>query len=171
MKLIRQIALATALTIGAFSVVTYTSCSKDNCKDVVCKNGGTCNSTDGSCTCKTGYEGTDCGTLSRDKFVGSWSGVDNCSNPTSTVTVTLTVATSTNDIQALVTNPGGFGGTITITGTMTSANVLSFTSQTVGAGITLTGTMTWNSSNSMTFAYNATDATGTQTCSGSYTKN
>jgi len=170
MKLIRQIALTTMLTIGAFSVVTYTSCNKDKCKDVVCNNGGTCNTTDGTCSCKTGYEGADCGTLTRAKFVGSWTGTDYCTNPSDTVGINLTVGTATNDVQATVTNAGGFGSTVTITGTVTATNIITFTGQSVATGVSLSGTITLNTSNTMTFAYTVVDNTGTQTCSGNYTK-
>lgn len=53
----------------------YTSCSKkeedkDPCENVSCLNGGTCS--DGTCTCATNYEGSDCGTLMRGKFVGNY---------------------------------------------------------------------------------------------------
>jgi hypothetical protein len=68
MKSFKQIALSAFLTISAFGAVVYTSCNKDECKDVVCQNGGTCS--EGKCTCPTGYDGTNCETKSRDKFVG-----------------------------------------------------------------------------------------------------
>ena len=74
MKKIRQIALGAILSVSAFSAVLYTSCSKDACKDVTCQNGGTCS--DGNCTCVTGYEGTNCETASRTKFIKQWSASD-----------------------------------------------------------------------------------------------
>jgi len=52
----------------AFAAVTYTSCSKDKCKAVVCAYGGTCN--DGVCTCVSGYEGVQCEVITRDKYTG-----------------------------------------------------------------------------------------------------
>ncbi|MBN8671717.1 MAG: calcium-binding EGF-like domain-containing protein [Chitinophagales bacterium] len=166
MKSIRNVALSALLTIGAFSAITYTSCNKDECKDVVCKNGGTCAA--GVCSCPTGYEGTNCETVSRDKFVGNWSGSDACTS--GTYTIALSVAKSTNDINALVNNPGGFGGTVQITGTVTGKNTLSFTNASVGGGRTLTGSMTFNG-NAMTFAYTVTPATGSaDVCNGTYTK-
>lgn len=76
MKQIKQIALSVILTISAFGAVVYTSCNKDECKDVVCQNGGTC--TEGKCTCVTGYEGTNCETKSRDKFIGTYAGTEIC---------------------------------------------------------------------------------------------
>lgn len=74
MKSIRNIAFSVLLTLGAFSAVTYTSCNKDECKDVVCQNGGTCNDTDGSCVCTTGYEGTNCETAVRTKYFNTYRG-------------------------------------------------------------------------------------------------
>lgn len=71
MKSIRNIAFSVLLTLGAFSAVTYTSCNKDECKDVVCQNGGTCNETDGSCTCATLYQGTNCETQVRSTYNGN----------------------------------------------------------------------------------------------------
>lgn len=47
------------------------SCS-DKCKDISCKNDGTCD--DGKCSCAPGFEGNDCSTASRDKFIGTWIG-------------------------------------------------------------------------------------------------
>ncbi len=76
MKSIRRIALTAAVVLSAFGATTYTSCNTDECKDVVCANGGTCNSTDGSCSCATGYEGATCATEQRAKFIKSWSATD-----------------------------------------------------------------------------------------------
>jgi hypothetical protein len=82
----------------------------------------------------------------------------------------MTVATATNEVQATVNNPAAFGTAITITGTITDASTLTFTGQTVGTGVSLSGTMTLNSTSTLTFNYTVTDATGTQTCNGNYTK-
>ena len=69
-KSFRNIALSALITIGGFSAITYTSCTKDECKDVVCQNGGTCVS--GNCSCPTGYEGSNCQSLSTAKFIKTW---------------------------------------------------------------------------------------------------
>lgn len=87
MKSFKNIALGAFLTVSAFGAVLYTSCTKDECKDVVCQNGGTCSG--GTCTCATGYEGSKCETKSRDKFVGTYVGAETCSVGTDNYSITL----------------------------------------------------------------------------------
>jgi len=55
------IGLTVLITIAVFSITLYISCTKDPCATVTCQNGGTCSG--GSCTCPTGYTGTNCQTL------------------------------------------------------------------------------------------------------------
>src|SRR3954465_8770737 len=76
MKLIRSILLTALLTLIVFSAVTYTACHKDKCNNVVCLNKGACDN--GKCLCLTGYEGARCDTLSRNKFIYTFSGGDHC---------------------------------------------------------------------------------------------
>ena len=58
------------LTIAIAAIVSFTSCNVDRCKTIVCANEGVCNM--GVCTCPSGYEGTNCETVTRDKFTGNW---------------------------------------------------------------------------------------------------
>ena len=74
MKSLKHIALGSFLALSTFGVTLYSSCSKDKCKDVVCQNGGTCN--EGTCTCATGYEGTNCETEVRKKVIATWTASD-----------------------------------------------------------------------------------------------
>jgi len=55
-------------TMVAFLAVSYTSCTTDKCKELVCANGGVCN--DGVCLCPSGYTGTQCETALRDLLTG-----------------------------------------------------------------------------------------------------
>lgn len=110
MKSIRNIALSAILTVGAFGTVLYTSCNKDACKSVVCNNGGTC--VNGTCSCATGYEGTNCDTKSTTKFIGSWGVTETCGTATSTpYTVTITQDPSAAN-KVIVTNLGNYGCTV-----------------------------------------------------------
>jgi hypothetical protein len=165
MKSVKQIALGAFLTISAFSAVLYTSCSKDACKDVVCNNGGTCSG--GNCTCPTGWLGTHCETRA---FIGSWNGSDACSAG-GPYTVTITLASSSDSSKILITNPGGFGASITISGTLSSdGKTITYTNQAAGTLVKLSGSLTLTDNTHFTHAYTAVDTSSTVTCSGNYTK-
>lgn len=163
MKLFRHIAFSAMLTLGAFAAVTYSSCTKDPCKDVSCLNGGTCAS--GNCTCKTGYEGTDCGTLSRTKFVGTYVGTEQCTIGSDAYSVVLSA--SSQDLQLTYTNVYNQGFTATCT--MTGTNTFSFTGSSNTTSYSGTGTLTNNTitisyqiSNSATSTSNSCTFTGTK---------
>ena len=66
----KTIILSALGAVIAFSAVTYTSCNSDKCQSIVCAYGGVCK--DGVCICPTGYEGVQCETVTRDKFIGTW---------------------------------------------------------------------------------------------------
>jgi hypothetical protein len=55
-------------TLVAFFAVTYTSCTPDKCKEIVCAYGGACNN--GTCICPSGYSGTQCELETRQVFIG-----------------------------------------------------------------------------------------------------
>ena len=61
--------LTTLIVAALFSTAIFTACTKnsnsntDPCSSVVCLNGGSCSG--GTCTCPTGYTGTDCGTVAQ----------------------------------------------------------------------------------------------------------
>lgn len=57
------------LTSGFISA-TFSSCETEKCKTITCAHGGTCN--DGVCACPTGYEGPQCETINRNRFLGIW---------------------------------------------------------------------------------------------------
>ncbi len=72
MKSIRNVVFSALVAVGAFSTVTYTACTKDECKDVVCNNGGTC--VTGTCNCTTFYDGATCDNQVRTNYYNSYKG-------------------------------------------------------------------------------------------------
>jgi hypothetical protein len=145
MKSIKNIALSAFLTVSAFGAVLYTSCTKDECKDVVCQNGGTCS--EGTCTCPTGVGGTNCETIYRTTYVNTYigNGTDNATPANtytgwrasfSTVGTDLTkmeIVLKDNTSAPVVTLP------ITLSDIKTTGSVFTITSTTAN-GYTYTGT-------------------------------
>jgi hypothetical protein len=72
---LKTIVLSAVTAFAAFSAVTYSSCNNDKCKAIACAYGGVCK--DGDCICPSGYEGTQCETITRDKYVGVWAVMEN----------------------------------------------------------------------------------------------
>src|SRR2546421_8302190 len=103
MSILTVIAVATVMFINA--------CTSDPCKDVVCQNGGNCVS--GTCVCTAGYEGTNCETESRAKFLGSYTAHDVCS-VSGTFDYSPIIATSSNGVTTVtVNNPFAVGTSVT----------------------------------------------------------
>jgi hypothetical protein len=73
MKNLKNVLVASFLTLGAFTSVFMVSCNPDPCRDVVCTN-GVCDDVTGACKCDAGYEGADCSTRTKTKFLGSYVG-------------------------------------------------------------------------------------------------
>jgi hypothetical protein len=67
---LKKILAPVLIVISGFFSVVYFSCNRDKCKTIVCANGGVCSQ--GACTCPSGYQGTNCETVSRYKFLGEW---------------------------------------------------------------------------------------------------
>ena len=168
MKSFRLIALSALITVGSVGTIAYTSCTKDECKNVNCFNGGTCSG--GTCTCPTGYTGSSCQTKA---IYGNWTGSDVCS-PTGSYNVNIRLdESSTDSTKVLINNPGGFGTNNTISGTLSSdARIVTYSNQIVNASSspdTLTGSITLTGANAFTHAYTAKEG-ATFSCSGNYTR-
>ena len=92
-------AIKILLTVSALFACSayFSSCENDPCEDTVCLNAGTCD--DGTCTCADGYEGSDCGTLSAEKFVGQYAVSGTCDGNAYNYAVSITKsATEANKI-------------------------------------------------------------------------
>lgn len=166
MKSFKQIVLGVILTLGAFTTVTYTACNKDECKDVVCQNGGTCSG--GNCTCPTGYEGTHCETAARDKFVKSWSANETTTGAGggTTLAYTATVVAGTDITSVNIGNlANGFFASVvkaTVAGTTITINNQSPDNDgyfVQGSGTYAAGKISWNYS--ITKGTSVVTATGT----------
>jgi hypothetical protein len=66
----KTIVLSALGALTVFSGVTLSSCKEDKCKAIVCAYGGVCS--DGACLCPSGYEGPQCETVNRTRFLGIW---------------------------------------------------------------------------------------------------
>jgi hypothetical protein len=66
----KKILILSLSTFAVFFLLLAVSCNKNLCKDVVCAYDGVCNG--GACTCQLGYEGSNCETRTRDKYLGNW---------------------------------------------------------------------------------------------------
>lgn len=84
MATLRKVALSVLLSVSAFSAVTMTSCTKDK-------------------TCDVGYEGSDCKTEVRAKFLGTWNANDKTGTST-TLVYTVPVSTGSSLSTILIGN-------------------------------------------------------------------
>ncbi len=170
---------ATAVLALGF-VFSFTSCEEDLCKDVTCATGGTLtdNGTTCTCVCGDGYEGTDCATLSRTKFLSAsgaettWDAIDICplgGGVIDTFAFDAKIQPSgSSEISVLVNNFGGFGTqytfTVPVDGDRFDLSTFDFGGVTVtniSGRINAAGTV-------ITVTYSSTDANGTISCSGTW---
>jgi hypothetical protein len=155
MKSVKHIVFTAFLTISAFCAVFYSSCKKDPCKDVVCQNSGTCS--DGKCTCPTGYEGTNCETKSRDKFIGTYAGSEICTIGTDNYSITL--AANSDALKLTYTNL--YNQNFTATCSMAAADSFTFAGSQGSTNFSGSGRLV---TNTLTVHYTITDGTVTNTC-------
>lgn len=162
--------LRSLLTIGSLMFGMFMISCTDPCKDVTCSNGGVCD--EGDCVCATGYEGTDCATEMRTKFVGTWTFIDGCYPGT---TNNSTFSTSADGITKItITNILGstLGGTAK--GDINGSNI-TIPSQSITDNAsdpwTIQGMSTGTlSSNTFSISIQYTYGTNTETCLLTFTK-
>jgi hypothetical protein len=172
MKQVKTFALTGLITIGAFAMIAYSSCSKketDKCEAVICKNNGNC--VDGSCKCPAGYEGADCGQTSALKFTGFWAAADACSIPQdSSFNYHITISTSNAD--PLQVDVKGIAGTDFTFSATANGKTLTISEQTATDGRTYSATITYSNASTLTMSYNIKNASGNyiQACTSTLTK-
>lgn len=76
MKLWKHTLITAISFFGITATTLYTSCEKDSCLDLKCRNGGSC--AEGYCRCPTGYEGSECEINAGTKFIGRFIGNVKC---------------------------------------------------------------------------------------------
>ncbi len=164
-----------ATAVLAFGLIfSFTSCEEDVCKDVLCAATGVATDINGtcSCVCDSGYEGTDCATLSRAKFVGTYSVADACSaSGSAAYTVTIT-ASATDETRVLLSNFWDFYAANVVA--TVEGNTITIASQDPdNDGFPVAGTGTYSASaNTITFNYTVTETATSQNdvCQATYTK-
>lgn len=97
---LRNIMIGVVAITSIFTAITYTSCKKDACENVLCLNLGACDQ--GKCTCPVGFEGERCEILSREKFIKRYNGRDTCMGSTKDTTIYYTYPI---DFRAETSNP------------------------------------------------------------------
>jgi hypothetical protein len=113
MKTIKKIpAILVTLSTLLFCIY-FISCKKttDKCASIDCKNGGVC--VNGTCSCATGYEGSDCSTLTKNAYLGTYNGNNFCSSNSAKLTTGSMVVTAGTGVNQIIINGIGkveFGG-------------------------------------------------------------
>lgn len=94
-----KLALITAMSFFTLAtVITLSSCEKDPCVDLNCKNGGSCSN--GYCQCPVGFEGAECEITAASKFVGVYAGSTRCGlNPNENDTVSIVLLSEPNQVK------------------------------------------------------------------------
>lgn len=83
--------------LGVATTVLYSSCERDACLSLKCKNGGSC--AEGFCRCKTGYEGAECENMAADKFLNKFIGQKTCAGTPTPDTILIFLDTYPNKIK------------------------------------------------------------------------
>jgi hypothetical protein len=157
------------LMCATFGMIAIASCKKeeDPCEGVSCLNGGSCNN--GTCTCATGYEGSNCGTEQRSKFLASYNVSESC-NMSGNFNYTMSINTSATGVTNVVLN-NFYGVGATVTGTV-NGSAITIPSQLVNVnsiGHTFSGSGQV-SGNILTLSYTVVVGVDSETCTATCTK-
>ncbi len=123
------------LGVVAIGMFSFSSCETDACKDVECGANGTC--VDGDCICDTGFEGNNCETLVRAKYLGTFNVAETCSQSTDQYAVTI--AAGSSDVAVTISNLYDAG--FVVNGTVNAEGGITIASQSFGNG-TISGSVT-----------------------------
>jgi len=116
--------------------------------------------------CDVGYEGSDCKTLSRDKFVGTWKLDENCTTGTDDYSLTITTG-SNGDLSLIMTNL--YGDNYTASATVTGNNSIRF-SGTASGNVSFNGTGIYENGGNLTINYTISDPSMTNSCTATGVK-
>ena len=119
-------------------------------------------------SCDTGYEGSDCKTETRAKFLGSFVGNEECIVGNDTYTVTITKSAVNPEVKVILSNVYNQAFTATA-----SVDVYSLTidNQIVATGITVSGAGSLSRDEKfLTMKYSISNGTNFNTCTFSGTK-
>lgn len=119
--------------MGALS---FSSCG-DECDDVDCRNGATCD--EGDCICTTGFEGTECETETRAKFFGTYNVSESCTSGNFTYQLTITTS-GTNAVTIILNNFYGVNASVSATVSGNSITIPNQTLSVQGTSVTFGGT-------------------------------
>jgi len=101
----KKILIFSLSAFSAFFLLFGSSCNRDKCKTVVCAYNGVCNQ--GACICQAGYEGSNCETISRDKYLGNWTVFEKGST-TDAAQYSVSVVASNDVTQVAILNFNNF---------------------------------------------------------------
>jgi hypothetical protein len=135
----QTVKLLSYMMVIALPLFVLNSCKKDPCKDVECKNGGTPteDGDDCKCVCAVGYEGSDCGTLVRAKFIGTHNANETCTSGNDVYSITINAVTS-DDKKVQIVNLYNAG--ISVNGEVNADGGITIPNQPFGSGI-ISGTI------------------------------
>lgn len=154
-------------------VLTCGSDTTDICANVPCGEFGTLTETSTTCTCvcTNGFEGTDCNTPSRDKFVGSFSVNEVC--PSGSASYIATITPSAQYINVFdINNFGDYAPSISVRA-MADGNEFTLPNQAFNNGnLTITGGsgVTTNSGGVISISYSYILNGVSENCNAVYTR-
>ena len=127
---------------------------------------GTCD--EGTCLCATGYEGTNCETEIRAKFLGSYNVSESCQSGNYTFSMSVT-SSSTGVSNIIINNFYGIGISVSATINGNSVTIPNQTINDQGLALTISGSGQL-SGNILTLTYNISAGADSDSCTATCTK-